>query len=110
MARVPLRAVSFHLIQDAGKKERDGARGDKRECVLSADQRRLSLKFLLFTFVPYGANYVQNVPAHTHTHLYFHKTLITLFHFPSSLFFFLALIPSCQCTRASVRALRCLCV
>lgn len=40
------------------KKEGDRARRDKRECVLSADQRRLSLKFLLFTFVPYGANYV----------------------------------------------------
>lgn len=35
-----------------------GTEGDKREFVLSADQRRVSLKFLSFTFLPDGANYV----------------------------------------------------
>lgn len=43
--------------------------------------------------------------ARTYTHLYFHKTLITVFFFPSCLFFLLAWIPSCRRTRASARAL-----
>lgn len=76
--------------------------GDKREFVLSADQRRVSLKFLSFIFVHYGANYAWKA----HTPLYFDKTLIILSSFPP-LFPSFTLVSLHQLIRVSVHVHLC---